>query len=745
MLSGNDARAECSPMTFKSTWHRRVRGRGPWYGLRVFAMSRPRARWLAVVLTTAATAAACSESAGPSTVPCGTPTDAGAPDDRLRQCEQHYQSTRDPRSAAVASDLLRRRGREAWLASRYTQALDAMDQAIRHAEAASDQVVRGKALRGMFTLLLELGDFPRASRILDEIRGSKTPLDRRAQTLLTFDQGLLEEARDQPRSARSAFEAVLKSPALLQVPELDWTATMNLLALSLRANDLTSATGYADQIEGLFKAATYKGRSRSRVSRAYYRAQLELLRKQPAQALAMLDEIAGEKPPAQMAWKLAFERGRARHTLQRPEARRDYEQAIEIIEAMQEVEFDDFRSWIVAARLAPYLALFDWHRERGDAKAALHVVERTQGRMFLDALGAAASATPTQQPRDVVTRLEWMRRFYPALRASPVLGQAPPIDSLLRDLADRELLVFFEAEEVLYLVRVHGGQPRLHRAPESLPSIRRRLSALLGTKGASSPDRATADALAKALFPDDLVLPPPGSALDVVLSPSVARLPLVSLPYRGQSLLRRLTLVHAPSLTALAALRKRPAQASGPSLVLADAQLDLPGAAREAEGVQSLLGGPTKAPLKLGTEATASQLLGAKSARVIHLALHSDVSPAGPFLRLHDRPLYAGDVLAARLESNLVVLASCASSVSLDPGLWGSIVVAFLAGGASSVLGTLWSVDDAASRQFVLDFYRAGGANDAAGALARVQRDWMSRQRPLTEWGAFVLFGRASR
>jgi CHAT domain-containing protein len=83
--------------------------------------------------------------------------------------------------------------------------------------------------------------------------------------------------------------------------------------------------------------------------------------------------------------------------------------------------------------------------------------------------------------------------------------------------------------------------------------------------------------------------------------------------------------------------------------------------------------------------------------------------------------------------------------VSVDPGLWSSIVVAFLAGGATSVLGTLWSVDDAASRQFVLDFYRAGGANDPASALARVQRNWMLRQRPLTEWGAFVLYGRSSR
>jgi CHAT domain-containing protein len=408
---------------------------------------------------------------------------------------------------------------------------------------------------------------------------------------------------------------------------------------------------------------------------------------------------------------------------------------------MQKVEFDDFRSWIVAVRRAPYLALFDWHRERGDAKGALQVVERMQGRMFLDALGAAANAAPTQQPRDVVARLEWLRRFYPALRATPMLDQTPPIGATLRELADREVLVFFEAEDALYLVQIRGGRPKFHRAPDSLPNIRRHLATFLAAKGVSVPDQAAADSLAQALFPVSVSLPPAGT-LDVVLSPSLARLPLVALPYRGQPLLRRLTVVHAPSVTALAALRRRPARTSGPSLVLADAQSDLPGAASEGEGVQALLGGPTKAPLKLGPEATASLLLGAKSARVIHLALHSDVSPAGPFLRLSDRPLYAGDVLAARLESNLVVLASCASSVSLDPGLWGSIVVAFLAGGASSVLGTLWSVDDAVSRQFVLDFYRAGGASDAPRALTSVQREWMSRERPLTEWGAFVLFGR---
>jgi CHAT domain-containing protein/tetratricopeptide (TPR) repeat protein len=701
-----------------------------------------RSRWIVCLLLAFGLSAgpACSK---PTATICDLQTDAGSPAERLRACEQHYQSTGSAKSAAKLSELLRTKGRLAWDESRYTDALDAMDQAVRYGEASRERLVLGKALRGMFTLLLELGDLEGAGRLLTEIRSALSPMDPRTQVLLAFDEGLLDEARGRPKSARSSFETVLKSSALGQVPELEWTTTMNLFALCLDGEDIPGSVDYARRVDTLFKAGPYKDRSKSRIARGLHRARLELLLSAPAKALEILTALATETPGAQMAWKLAYERGRALRALGRPDAERAFEEAVTIIETMRAVEFDDFKSSVLAARRAPYLALFERHRDKNPA-AALAIVEKLQGRTFLDALVSASQTDATKGARQVASRMEWLKRFYPTLRASPLLGQAAPIDALLRELNQSHMLEFFESEESLYLLLASGGRLHIRVAPRPLAEIRRLLAELVNHKSdVPAPSDAIAS-LSRALLPPDLELPAPGTTLDVVLSPALAKLPIAALMYRGRHLVESHAIAHAPSLTALAALRHRITRTAGRSVVLADSRSDLPGAARESENVQTLLGGPAGAERYVGPGATANRLLGAGTVPVLHLAVHSDVGTEGPFLLMHDRPVRMADVLDGGIRANLVVLATCASGVTLDPGLWGSMVSAFLARGTSTVLGTLWSIDDAASSRLVLDFYRKGGATDPAGALARVQRDWIGQQRPLSDWAAFAVSGRAS-
>jgi CHAT domain-containing protein len=87
------------------------------------------------------------------------------------------------------------------------------------------------------------------------------------------------------------------------------------------------------------------------------------------------------------------------------------------------------------------------------------------------------------------------------------------------------------------------------------------------------------------------------------------------------------------------------------------------------------------------------------------------------------------------------VLASCASGARPGRQMWGSLGASFLAAGSRSVLASLWSVEDAPTRELILRFYSEGGAPDPAGALARAQRVAIGRGLSPKIWAPFVLLG----
>jgi CHAT domain-containing protein len=101
----------------------------------------------------------------------------------------------------------------------------------------------------------------------------------------------------------------------------------------------------------------------------------------------------------------------------------------------------------------------------------------------------------------------------------------------------------------------------------------------------------------------------------------------------------------------------------------------------------------------------------------------------------------ASEIVAGRIGPRLTVLASCASGVRPGRQMWGSLGAAFLAAGSRAVLASLWSVEDAQAREFVLRFYAEGGASDPAGALARAQRVAIGQGVSPHYWAPFVLFG----
>lgn len=140
--------------------------------------------------------------------------------------------------------------------------------------------------------------------------------------------------------------------------------------------------------------------------------------------------------------------------------------------------------------------------------------------------------------------------------------------------------------------------------------------------------------------------------------------------------------------------------------------------------------------------------------RLLHIASHARLMPSRGLmahLKLWDGDLLLPEIAGLRLKSALVALSACDGAAA--DALSGEEVLnlswAFLAAGASSVLASLWHVDDAIVPVIMAAFYdemRRHG--DAALALALAQRSLINAYQSENDssiephcWGSFVLLG----
>jgi hypothetical protein len=645
---------------------------------------------------------------------------------RLADIEERLERGGHRSEAGSASRL---QGRLAWQQSRYQEALAAFDRAVRLAQQTGERPLERKALFGAFMMLYELGDVRGAGAVLEEVSRLAADADAPTRTFLAFYQGLLAEAEDRPAAARAAFAEVLRAPPVSA--DMAWSCTLNLLVLSLRAGDLPAARQAHRAVEEMFARGKFHDRPDSRIARGLYTAKLQLLEGEPARALERLQALQAERPSPQWAWKMALERGRAQQALGRPDqAAAAFLESASVVESLRGDQADDFKSWVMAERREPFQALFELHASRNDAVAALEVLERIQGRTFLEAF--AAQRIPAANRAEASSRVEWLRKLYPALRASPVLASAPlPFQRLRERLRDVRALAYFEGKDRLHVVAVDRGTVKL-AAAAPLAEVRRLVARLLE----SPADDGAAEQLGAALFPAGAL--GPGELVYLAPSALLARVPFPALRRDGRRLVQDQVLAQIPSLDALVALRRPRAAAAQPAVILADPAGDLPEAAAEARAVAARL---HPAQLALGPAATSGRLKQAGGAAVLHLALHSGVGPTGSWLGLSDRKVLGAELLDWGLSADLVVLASCASAATPDPGLWGSLVASLLASGTPSVVASLWSTGDRVSRELSERFYAEGGARDPAGALARTQRAWLAERRPVADWASFAFYG----
>ena len=197
-------------------------------------------------------------------------------------------------------------------------------------------------------------------------------------------------------------------------------------------------------------------------------------------------------------------------------------------------------------------------------------------------------------------------------------------------------------------------------------------------------------------------------------------------------------------------------------LGLASSLPGLPESRREVQGIAKLFALPDVS-LFIGADATEdnAKLEGVLSrARRVHFATHAFLSEVRPELSglvlarspssAEDGLLQVYEIFNLDLDAELVVLSSCQSGLGKrieGEGLVG-LARAFLYAGTSSLVASLWAVNDASTADLMIEFYRRlNQENDRAEALRAAKLYVLAdpeRAHPF-HWAPFVLIGETGR
>jgi CHAT domain-containing protein len=216
----------------------------------------------------------------------------------------------------------------------------------------------------------------------------------------------------------------------------------------------------------------------------------------------------------------------------------------------------------------------------------------------------------------------------------------------------------------------------------------------------------------------------------------------------GESyLVDRFSVSYAPSASVYAFCQAKPANTSGPSLVLGVSDTQAPFIRDEVEALGSILP-DTRA--FMGSAATEEVLrTHGPGSRIVHIATHGYFRQDNPMfssIRLGGSYLSLYDLYHLQLPAELVVLSGCATGLNVvTPGeeLIG-LVRGLLQAGAQSLVLSLWDVHDQSTREFMVSFYthlQRGLPKPAAlqAAMAGLREGY---PHPYY-WAPFVLIGKA--
>ena len=233
------------------------------------------------------------------------------------------------------------------------------------------------------------------------------------------------------------------------------------------------------------------------------------------------------------------------------------------------------------------------------------------------------------------------------------------------------------------------------------------------------------------------------------------------LPFQGlhdgkNYLIEQYAISYIPSLSVLEFLAKGEQKENYRILALGnpdlkDRDLDLPATEKEVEAIKGIF--PSTEIFKREKATKGAVKKRASQFDIIHFASHGEYVPENPLascIRLapeneDDGRLEANEIFDMDMKADLVVTSACQTSIG-QIGKGDEVVGltrAFLYAGASSVLGSLWSINDEATSVFMKEFYPNLKTMDKAKALQHAQIK-MIRSKDYSSpfyWAAFNLTG----
>ncbi|MGA2266477.1 MAG: CHAT domain-containing protein [Phycisphaerae bacterium] len=225
--------------------------------------------------------------------------------------------------------------------------------------------------------------------------------------------------------------------------------------------------------------------------------------------------------------------------------------------------------------------------------------------------------------------------------------------------------------------------------------------------------------------------------------------------YDGREyLLDRYSIRILPSASVLKFLQRRRGVGKDNLLALGNPDLGKPELDLQyaEEEVRAIAKTAPSATVRVRSEATKS-FVKANGGRykMLHFATHGLFDPANPLgsslLLAEDKDsdgrLTVAELYYLHLDADLVTLSACETALGKVAG--GDDVVGFTRGllyaGASSIVSSLWKVDDRSTRDLMIAFYSNLGSMDKAEALRQAQRTVRQAHPHPYFWAAFMLTG----
>jgi CHAT domain-containing protein len=516
------------------------------------------------------------------------------------------------------------------------------------------------------------------------------------------------------------------------------------IAFLQRAKSLAALGRAREAVADLQKAAFHIGRIPDAAFRTRFETELRLAETQvfaesPAQASAAatraIDALHTQGSLARVP-QMLFARGQSREQLgDVSAAARDFRESIMLLEQQRNGLRDEpLQLSLLAQNTGVYQAMA--HLAADVARLpvdGLRYIERMHARGLLDALSS--------DPDPVVSPLDVSRAY-------------PERTFLCYAFRDNDLMTWIVRDTRVHYQRARGIRPRVQDAIN-------KLRAGLASRQATTVDAALLEISRLVLQPVATMIAQ-SDALVIIPDEELYVVPFaaLSLDPADRYIAVRHPITIAPSLSVYARVNAdvRQVPVDSDVLVVAPAEtglVALPAAVREAGDVAALY---RRSTVLSGREATPRRFLASVSEHaVVHFAGHgvaNEEQPAFSRLLLHssaDEPggLLASDVARERFpRTRLVVLGACESASGTIRSGEGALSVArgFLAAGVPTVVGSLWDVEDDATRRLLTRFHEAIQRGDTpASALRQAQLTMIDdgdphMRSPMT-WAGFVVVG----